>query len=47
MVHLTTSDTHHELALSQSLQGDAAKDPGFMAALLGYLSALLGQLPVL
>lgn len=39
--------THHELTLCQTFQRDGAEDTGFMAALLGYLRALPGQLPVL
>lgn len=39
--------THHELALRQTLRRDGAEDPGFVAALLGYLRALTQQLPVL
>lgn len=40
-------DTHHEVALCQTLRGDGAEHPGFVAALLGYLRALTRQLPVL
>lgn len=41
----STCSTHHELALWQTLQRDGAEDPGFMAALLGYLRAFRRQLP--
>lgn len=44
---LPTWSTHHELTLCQTLQRDGTEDPGFMAALLGYLRALPRQLPVL
>lgn len=44
---LSTWSTHHELTLCQTLQRDGTEDPGFMAALLGYLRALPRQLPVL
>lgn len=42
-----TLNTHHEVTLCQTLQRDGHEDPGFMAALLGYLRALPRQLPML